>query len=1135
MWAEQNPESTEQVLAVKNHFDFSKLVADSHLTKEEKKTISEAYRDHKEALLTATKGELREFILKDYGAANFESLGWTEGIRELQTKLWWITVDGFFGPDTFKALIEYQKQNQLSKIDGIAGPETLKSLGILQRENITKNSWNSSPIAPKRQNTEVLESTRTRAMRPIAKSEVTRSVSDYQNQNQESNKRTTANTQAILESVQSAHIELSKKIEKLTEKEQSFMNFVSPENMLGFSTRILSGDTVTGLKLQGLQDFSKRNSASEKNLKIILDNLQNNKTFTEIQTIPALKIFFASPEGVYTIDKENGLDDQLCVQKYILNTARLYKNLGLPIVAEWYYDKLDGTIFESQVKGERLSKIERFQRGWLTDFANDFLSYDQLLIMAAGWSIGKWIGYLVWKSARLTQAAVVVGAAIEWSKIAKTLLPGVQVVESGNSENLLIRIGKWVINIGVDITKFIVYQQAAEAIGWEDAGKAVSLALALIPGAKAWFESQIGVNIAKDALSDIPKFANGIITKYGKKWAEEMIYKGLVEQATVEAMKTGKFSKGLSSPVLAEIRDIANGTANKLEDLSKVSQKATVAIDRELEAKMGAGLSTNESKIQPKATNTSPKWIEVNKTPEFLKYWPTFEFQNIQEIAAEFKKIGIEYNGALSDGMLLKLPSGKEIQLLFKDVRQISVDPSSGVAYLKSADGKIQKLEGIMLGNKSINHSWYIAPANPWEWSVWVMKQKIGSWDDIASNVFPSKTTDINILRSDGKLLWLERGSYQAFKNPEWWITVWFTDNGRSMQKNIPVDDFRKANPHLFPDKKPPKVEVPNNDKSAEIITNQAKFQKWDMVEFSIGNVYQTTQFHKWKILEFNQQKNTYIIELKNADNWSLSRHSINAYHVLDKVWSLQTLPYWHGSSSASLFWVIREGWLVPTGTLQKKWIVPFSWTLDDGATATNWINNHSVSLSFKQGAKLDHQYATSEAGNKVWWNMKDSIEKMGTLYEKLESIAVKKKALWDITDNPSSWGMYKEDMEWIKRNWSSIESFKKDKIKEFDYWIRNSQFSIDLEQKRQKQFSALWDLEKEMINKPFPLIYKIWESPELKINFPSWGWGTKEANALWWVKIEDIKWILVPEEKISLVHRILSEAGIVHIRIEAI
>ena len=39
----------------------------------------------------------------------------------------WVRVDGIFGPETFKALIKYQKNNGLV-VDGVAGPITIASL-----------------------------------------------------------------------------------------------------------------------------------------------------------------------------------------------------------------------------------------------------------------------------------------------------------------------------------------------------------------------------------------------------------------------------------------------------------------------------------------------------------------------------------------------------------------------------------------------------------------------------------------------------------------------------------------------------------------------------------------------------------------------------------------------------------------------------------------------------------------------------------------------------------------------------------------------------------------------------------------------------------------------------------------------
>lgn len=121
------------------------LVSDSHLSREEIKIISEAFEKDREKVLEATRGELRNFIVKDYGAANMQSLGGFDGVVALQKALKVDPSDGSFGPDTFKALIEYQKATGL-KPDGIAGWETQRKLGI--SVTVVKE-WEAAPILHK--------------------------------------------------------------------------------------------------------------------------------------------------------------------------------------------------------------------------------------------------------------------------------------------------------------------------------------------------------------------------------------------------------------------------------------------------------------------------------------------------------------------------------------------------------------------------------------------------------------------------------------------------------------------------------------------------------------------------------------------------------------------------------------------------------------------------------------------------------------------------------------------------------------------------------------------------------------------------------------------------------------------------
>lgn len=129
--------SLEEVLHSK------KLNPDSHLTSEEVRIMKELYESQKEKVIEATKWQLKDFIIKDYGEANRWSLWGFEWIINLQKALKMEKVDGSFWPDTFKALIDYQTANWLEK-DGIAWPETMKKMGITRNLNISSAPTNKN-------------------------------------------------------------------------------------------------------------------------------------------------------------------------------------------------------------------------------------------------------------------------------------------------------------------------------------------------------------------------------------------------------------------------------------------------------------------------------------------------------------------------------------------------------------------------------------------------------------------------------------------------------------------------------------------------------------------------------------------------------------------------------------------------------------------------------------------------------------------------------------------------------------------------------------------------------------------------------------------------------------------------------
>lgn len=147
----------------KKSFDLSWLITDSHLSKVERDIIVDSYQKDKEKLFQATQSSLKSFIIRDYGAANMQSLGGFDGVVALQKALKVDPADGSFGPNTFQALIEYQKSNNLT-IDGIAGTETIGKLGIVKASNIKtesldkidKKSWNGSPKRKEEKSTETV-------------------------------------------------------------------------------------------------------------------------------------------------------------------------------------------------------------------------------------------------------------------------------------------------------------------------------------------------------------------------------------------------------------------------------------------------------------------------------------------------------------------------------------------------------------------------------------------------------------------------------------------------------------------------------------------------------------------------------------------------------------------------------------------------------------------------------------------------------------------------------------------------------------------------------------------------------------------------------------------------------------------
>lgn len=122
MWVEKNTVVEELKKDIK---------LDGMLTQWEKQAMREALRKDRNAVINATKEELKSFIVQDYAQRSYELVG-KEGVKKFQKTLK-IKATWEYDINTFKALVDYQTQKGIL-VDGILGNQTFSQLW-----------WNEAP------------------------------------------------------------------------------------------------------------------------------------------------------------------------------------------------------------------------------------------------------------------------------------------------------------------------------------------------------------------------------------------------------------------------------------------------------------------------------------------------------------------------------------------------------------------------------------------------------------------------------------------------------------------------------------------------------------------------------------------------------------------------------------------------------------------------------------------------------------------------------------------------------------------------------------------------------------------------------------------------------------------------------
>jgi len=104
---------------------------DNFLSNREKTAMKEALKKDINGTIAATREELSEFILNEYSQATKKALEkkWINAKKWIQVfqKAVWLVPDGYYGKNTFRAIVKYQAKHWLL-LDGIIGMQTLRSV-----------------------------------------------------------------------------------------------------------------------------------------------------------------------------------------------------------------------------------------------------------------------------------------------------------------------------------------------------------------------------------------------------------------------------------------------------------------------------------------------------------------------------------------------------------------------------------------------------------------------------------------------------------------------------------------------------------------------------------------------------------------------------------------------------------------------------------------------------------------------------------------------------------------------------------------------------------------------------------------------------------------------------------------------
>ena len=359
------------------------------------------------------------------------------------------------------------------------------------------------------------------------------------------------------------------RLETLKEKEW-FLNSLSTENLWGYSW-LINGvkDSIQAWEMKF--DTAKTNSALKTDTVeaysellnrrlIVLPKLeymlQSWQRWENIRNDASMRQFFITPEGEYMLALARGENPKDTEAKYTLAKARELKKY-IPkgeLHAQPLYEQLKGTKYESIANQEKMNITETAWKKYISEVGNELLGTDSLAIMAISgpvwWALAKAVQWE--RAVAITQNSI---NAVNKSGIAKTLVPWVRVLWKEASDTIMMKLGKWTLNIAVDATKIVAYTETVRQLGWNDAAKYASYIFLFIPWAKMAFE--------RDMLA---RLTSHITSETILSWALAKIWPERLKQ----------FFQSQGAWVEANASQVATGAEQAVQEIQELAKTATI-------------------------------------------------------------------------------------------------------------------------------------------------------------------------------------------------------------------------------------------------------------------------------------------------------------------------------------------------------------------------------------------------------------------------------------------------------------------------------------------------------------------------------------------------------------------------------